>query len=38
MFTTESPEECVRVVDRYLGKGGYTPREHTRGLYYRDVE
>jgi len=26
------------VADRYLGKGSYTPREHTRGLYYRDVE
>jgi len=38
MFTTESAEECVRVADRYLGKGSYTPREHTRGLYYRDVE
>ena len=38
MFTTEHPEECVRVLDRYLGKGSYTPKEHTRGLYYRDVE
>ena len=38
MFTTESPEECVRVLERYLGRGRYRPGEFTRGLYYRDVE
>ena len=38
MFTTESPEECVQVLDRYQGKGRYKPGEMTRGLYYRDVE
>ena len=38
MFTTESPLECARVVERYLGRGNYQPNEYTRGLYYRDVE
>ena len=38
MFTTESPAECVSVLERYLGKGNFTPNEYTRGLYYRDVE
>ena len=38
MFTTESPHECVRVLERYLGRGSYQPNEYTRGLYYRDVE
>ena len=38
LFTTESPEECVRVLERYLGRGRYRPGEFTRGLYYRDVE
>ncbi len=38
MFTTESPEECVRVLERYLGRGRHKPGEFTRGLYYRDVE
>ena len=39
MFTTESPQECVRVLERYLGRGrGYRSGEFTRGLYYRDVE
>ena len=37
-FTTESPIECVRVLERYLDKGSYLPNEYTRGLYYRDVE
>ena len=38
MFTTEIPEECVQVLERYQGKGRYRPGEFTRGLYYRDVE
>ena len=38
MFTTESAPECVRVLERYMGRGSYLPNEHTRGLYYRDVE
>ena len=38
MFTVESPAECANVLERYLGQGSYTPREYTRGLYYRDVE
>ena len=38
MFTTESPPECARVLERYLGQGNYQPNEYTRGLYYRDVE
>ncbi len=38
MFTTETPEECVKVLERYRGHGRYKPGEVTRGLYYRDVE
>lgn len=38
MFTLESPEECVKVARRYRGEERYTPRDITRGLYYRDVE
>jgi len=37
-FTTESAPECVRVLERYLGRGDYQPNEFTRGLYYRDVD
>ena len=37
-FTTEDAAECVRVLERYLGRGNYVPSDHTRGLYYRDVE
>lgn len=37
-FTTESPEECVRALERYQGKSGWAPAELTRGLYYRGVE
>ncbi|MBU5436061.1 U32 family peptidase [Pseudoflavonifractor sp. MSJ-37] len=37
-FTTESPAECVRAAERYLGLSDWEPREYTRGLYYRDVE
>ena len=38
MFTTESPEVCAQVLERYQGKGRYRPGDFTRGLYYRDVE
>lgn len=38
-FTTESPEECVRVFRAYLEGGKNTPPEgFTRGLYQRGVE
>ncbi len=36
-FTTENALECVQVLERYLGLGGYTPNNYTRGLYYRGV-
>ena len=36
-FTTENALECVQVLERYMGKGNYTPNDYTRGLYYRDV-
>ena len=38
MFTTESPEDCVRILRRYQGQRGWQPGDYTRGLYYRDVE
>ena len=37
-FTTESPEECVTVLRRYLQQNDYTPSDYTRGLFYRGVE
>ena len=37
-FTTETPEECVRIFRRYLGENDYTPEDYTRGLFYRGVE
>ena len=37
-FTTENPRECVHIFERYLGRGSYAPVDHTRGLYFRDVE
>lgn len=37
-FTTENPRECVQILERYQGKGSYTPIDITRGLYFRDVE
>ena len=37
-FTTESPEECVTVLRRYLQENDYTPNDYTRGLFYRGVE
>jgi len=38
VFTTENGLECAQVLERYRGKGEYTPTDFTRGLYYRDVE
>lgn len=37
-FTLERPQECVDILDAYLGRGDYVPDQYTRGLYYRDVE
>lgn len=38
LFTTENGVECCQVLERYRGRGNYTPNSFTRGLYYRDVE
>lgn len=37
-FTTEPPEECVRVLQAYQGRSDYRPDQLTRGLFYRGVE
>ena len=37
-FTTERPEECVRILERYLDRNEDVPRDYTRGLFYRGVE
>ena len=37
-FTTESPAQCDAVLRRYQGEGDWTPKEFTRGLFYRGVE
>ncbi len=37
-FTTETPEQCVRVLRRYRDGGDWTPEDLTRGLFYRGVE
>ena len=37
-FTTESPEECARIVRLYRGEAGEPPENCTRGLFYRGVE
>ena len=37
-FTTETPEQCVRVLRRYRDGGNWTPEDLTRGLFYRGVE
>lgn len=37
-FTTERPGECVRILERYLGRNEDIPQDHTRGLFYRGVE
>jgi putative protease len=38
LFSSEGPQECVRVAESYLGPTGYVPNAVTRGLYYRGVE
>ena len=37
-FTTEAPEQCVQVLQRYQNGGNWTPEDLTRGLFYRGVE
>ena len=37
-FTTEPPEECVRIFRLYRGEAGDAPEGYTRGLFYRGVE
>ena len=37
-FTTEPPEECVRIFRLYRGEAGEAPQGYTRGLFYRGVE
>ena len=37
-FTTESAEECVRILRVYRGEDDYRPEGFTRGLFYRGVE
>jgi len=37
-FTTENALECVAVMKRYMGIGGYVPSGFTRGLYFKGVE
>lgn len=34
-FTTETPEECVRIMELYSTGKGCAPKEYTRGLFYR---
>ena len=37
-FTTETPEQCARVLRRYRNDGDWAPEDLTRGLFYRGVE
>lgn len=37
-FTTETPEQCVRVLRAYQGQRDDAPEDMTRGLFYRGVE
>lgn len=37
-FTVETGEECVRVLERYLGRNDEVPDGYTRGLFFRGVE
>jgi len=38
MFTSEDPQQCVRILRRYQNADRYAPDHYTRGLYYRGVE
>ena len=38
LFTTESPQECLDVLQAYQNAAPPAPQSFTRGLYYRDVE
>lgn len=38
LFTRESPQECVRVLENYQQKEKELPTAYTRGLYWRGVE
>ena len=38
LFTTESPQECLDVLQAYQNAVPPAPQSFTRGLYYRDVE
>ena len=38
LFTTETPEQCARVLRRYRSGGDWAPEDLTRGLFYRGVE
>lgn len=38
VFTTETPEACVRIADGYLQRSQIQLQDITRGLYYREVE
>ena len=37
-FTTETAEECVRMLRAYQGEAGEAPENITRGLFYRGAE
>ena len=37
-FTTETPDQCVRMLARYSGQNEDIPPAYTRGLFYRGVE
>ena len=37
-FTTEPPEDCVRLLEQYLSGASAMPAEGTRGLFFRGVE
>ncbi|MDP4118688.1 MAG: DUF3656 domain-containing protein [Bacillota bacterium] len=36
-FTTESPQECLEIVDKYMHEAEPVPAEYTRGHFYKGV-
>ena len=36
-FTSETKEQCAKIIDSYAGKEQHKPAKLTRGLYYRGV-